>query len=177
MLYLSDAGHFDNLGVYEMIVRRCRYIVVSDAGYDPASLFEDLAMAVRRARDNLGIPIHFDSPEGNRDAAVSRIKYSRERAAIGRIEYARVDGPGTADGVLIYIKAAFHGDEPEQVYEYAKEAVIFPHHSTRHQSYDVRRFEAYRALGLHSIEVLTQKTSWTLSGWFEHLCPASPVNL
>src|SRR5580700_10420619 len=34
-VYLSDGGHFENLGIYEMVRRRCRYIVVSDAGCDP----------------------------------------------------------------------------------------------------------------------------------------------
>jgi hypothetical protein len=127
-VYLSDAGHFDNLGVYEMIVRRCRYIVVSDAGYDPAAFYEDLAMTVRRAHDDLGVPIHFDIPAADSDTAISRIEYSRAaigRIAIGRIEYSRVDGPGTADGVLIYIKPSVLGDEPQQVVEYAKGALCF----------------------------------------------------
>jgi hypothetical protein len=31
-VYLSDGGHFDDLGIYEMIRRRCRYILVVDAG-------------------------------------------------------------------------------------------------------------------------------------------------
>ncbi len=34
-IYLSDGGHFDNLGVYEMLRRRCRIIVAIDAGCDP----------------------------------------------------------------------------------------------------------------------------------------------
>src|SRR5207302_1870602 len=34
-VYLSDGGHFENLGLYEMVRRRCRMIVVSDAGCDP----------------------------------------------------------------------------------------------------------------------------------------------
>jgi hypothetical protein len=34
-IYLSDGGHFENLGLYEMVLRRCRYIVVSDGGCDP----------------------------------------------------------------------------------------------------------------------------------------------
>src|SRR5262249_14409139 len=29
-VYLSDGGHFDNLGLYEMVLRRCHLIVVSD---------------------------------------------------------------------------------------------------------------------------------------------------
>ncbi|MGA8321535.1 MAG: hypothetical protein WB774_12110 [Xanthobacteraceae bacterium] len=31
-VYLSDGGHFENLGLYEMVRRRCRFIVVIDAG-------------------------------------------------------------------------------------------------------------------------------------------------
>ena len=31
---LSDGGHFDNLGLYELIRRRCRFIVVCDAEQD-----------------------------------------------------------------------------------------------------------------------------------------------
>ena len=34
---LSDGGHFENLGAYELVRRRCRYIVVCDAGADPGS--------------------------------------------------------------------------------------------------------------------------------------------
>ena len=60
-IYLSDGGHFENLGIYEMIRRRCRYIVVSDAGYDPESGFEDLGNAVRKVMADLdGVAIRFD---------------------------------------------------------------------------------------------------------------------
>ncbi|WP_240761611.1 patatin-like phospholipase family protein [Nitrosococcus wardiae] len=33
-IYLSDGGHFENLGLYELIRRRCRYIVLCDAAED-----------------------------------------------------------------------------------------------------------------------------------------------
>jgi hypothetical protein len=45
-VYLSDGGHFENLGMYEMVRRRCRYIVVSDAGCDPDFQLGDLGNAV-----------------------------------------------------------------------------------------------------------------------------------
>ena len=35
-VYLSDGGHFENLGLYEMVRRRCHCILVVDAGCDPA---------------------------------------------------------------------------------------------------------------------------------------------
>ena len=43
-IYLSDGGHFDNLGVYEMIRRRCKRILVIDAGQDGKYTFFDLGM-------------------------------------------------------------------------------------------------------------------------------------
>jgi hypothetical protein len=42
-VYLSDGGHFDNFGLYEMILRRSRFIIVSDASTDPDYCFESLA--------------------------------------------------------------------------------------------------------------------------------------
>src|SRR5262249_32936048 len=48
-LYLSDGGHFENLGVYEMLRRRCRFILVIDADEDRDCLFEDLGNAVRKS--------------------------------------------------------------------------------------------------------------------------------
>ena len=59
-IYLSDGGHFDNLGLYEMVRRRCRFILVSDAGSDPAGAFEDLGNAVRKIWIDLGVRIEFD---------------------------------------------------------------------------------------------------------------------
>ena len=58
-VYLSDGGHFENLGLYEMVRRRCRFIVVVDAGCDPEFAFEDLGNAVRKIEIDLGVPIRF----------------------------------------------------------------------------------------------------------------------
>ena len=59
-VYLSDGGHFDNLGVYELVRRHCRYIVACDAGADPAYQFEDLGGMIRKCREDLGVPIEID---------------------------------------------------------------------------------------------------------------------
>ena len=77
-VYLSDGGHFENLALYEMVMRRCRFIVVSDAGADPNATFDDLGNAVRKIRVDLGVPIEFADgvnifardkvPEGSRAA-------------------------------------------------------------------------------------------------------------
>lgn len=56
-VYLSDGGHFENLGLYEMILRRCRFIVVCDASTDTEYEYEALAMAIRQIRVDFGVPI------------------------------------------------------------------------------------------------------------------------
>jgi hypothetical protein len=47
-VYLSDGGHFENLGLYEMVRRRCHFILVSDEGSDPSGALDDLSNAVRK---------------------------------------------------------------------------------------------------------------------------------
>ena len=54
-IYLSDGGHFDNLGLYELIRRRCKFIVCCDAGADPQFGFDDLGMAIRKIRADFGV--------------------------------------------------------------------------------------------------------------------------
>ena len=39
-----------NMGLFEMVLRRCRLIVVTDAGADPDYQFEDLGNALRLRR-------------------------------------------------------------------------------------------------------------------------------
>ncbi len=58
-VYLSDGGHFENLGLYEMVRRRCRFIVVSDGGRDPNFTFDDLGNAVRKIELDLGVVVRF----------------------------------------------------------------------------------------------------------------------
>ena len=58
-VYLTDGGHFENLALYEMVLRRCRYIVVSDGGQDGEFTFEDLGNALSKIRVDLGVPIKF----------------------------------------------------------------------------------------------------------------------
>lgn len=154
-VYLSDGGHFENLGLYEMVLRRCHYIVVSDAGQDPKCAFTDLGEAVRKIRIDLGISIDFSESMSiypRRDEPNEAGRY----AAIGRIRYSMVDGEGVEDGVLIYIKPACYGDEPRDIYEYFKRNPAFPHESTGDQFFSESQFESYRMLGVHTVGQLCQ---------------------
>ena len=57
--YLSDGGHFENLGGYELIRRRLPFIVVCDNEQDVDYTFSGLANLVRKARIDFGATIEF----------------------------------------------------------------------------------------------------------------------
>jgi Patatin-like phospholipase len=151
-VYLSDGGHFENLGLYEMVLRRCHYIVVSDAGQDPACSFSDLGDAVRKIRIDLGIPIDFGPmsifPRSDKEAQNKKGR----NCAIGKILYSKVDGSEAEDGVLVYIKPACYGEEPRDIYEYFKRNELFPHESTADQFFSESQFESYRMLGAYTMD-------------------------
>lgn len=146
-VYLSDGGHFENLGLYEMVLRRCHYILVSDAGCDEKMEFQDLGNAIRKIRIDLGIDIDINV-EPLRPSTQHR---SGVHYAMGTIHYSRVD-PGAPDGILIYLKPSLSGDEPVDVLEYAAHHEQFPHEPTSDQFFDESQFESYRRLGEHVAE-------------------------
>jgi hypothetical protein len=150
-IYLSDGGHFENLGIYELVRRRCRYVIACDAGCDPDYKFEDLGNAIRKCQIDFGIDIDIDpraiypEPESGR---------STFHCAVGRINYQ--DGP---PGFLLYIKASLTGDEPMDIVQYAAQHPDFPHQTTTDQWYSESQFESYRHLGLHTLgEALKDST-------------------
>ena len=129
-VYLSDGGHFEDLGLYEMVRRRCRFIVVVDAGCDPNFAFEDLGNAVRKIYIDLGMRIEFEAsrslivhPKGA-DAAILSIR-RRSRRQFRTMRSARSTtsdadgGGGCDDGTVLYIKPAYHGTEGAGIRSYA----------------------------------------------------------
>jgi hypothetical protein len=146
-VYLSDGGHYENLGLWEMVSRRCGLIVVSDAGCDPEYGFGDLSNAIRRIRLDLGIPIQF-APLDITRAGQGR---GNPHFAIGTIRYSVVDGPNAPDGTILYFKATLSGDEPVDIWNFALTNIAFPHDPTSDQFFDESRFESYRLLGFHTV--------------------------
>ena len=145
-IYMSDGGHFENLGVYEMVRRGCRRIVVSDAGCDPGSAFEDLGNATRKVYIDMGVSIEFktlDIPARQNPAEPGFY------CALGNIRY-----PDGTPGWLLYIKPGYRGAKPAHVRSYANANATFPHESTAEQWFTESQFEAYRALGAYITELV-----------------------
>lgn len=157
---VSDGGHFENLGLYEMVLRRCHFILVSDAGEDPTYDFEDLGNAIRKIRIDLGVPITLQKemeiyPRNKNEWPMGK------RCAIADIEYQEVDGKDATNGVLVYIKPTLCKSKPTKppeqpgpvdVYNYSRASAAFPHESTADQWFTESQFESYRVLGLYSME-------------------------
>lgn len=172
-IYVTDGGHVDNLGLYQLLRRKCGVIVIIDAEADPAMHFGALVDVERFARIDLGYRIRIDFT--GMQAAAARRKTDKDHAgkgshvddidpvhadhfAIGTIDYGKNE-----EGVLIYLKALVTGDEPDYVLDYERRYPSFPHESTGDQFFSEEQMEAYRALGFHAVEraLSTQITpSW-----------------
>lgn len=87
MINISDGGHIENLGVYELLRRKCRLIIAVDAGEDKKYDFPDLSNMLIRARNELGIEIRFRMDEQPEDLIRPKPTqiYSQKRYAIADI--------------------------------------------------------------------------------------------
>ncbi|MBA5638791.1 patatin-like phospholipase family protein [Duganella sp. LX20W] len=142
-VYLSDGGHFDNTGIYELVRRRCRLIVLVDASEDGRRGFDDLGRAIRQCRIDFGVEIRIDLAALRADApGLPACGHAR-----GEILY----GSGAAAGELLYIKPTLCAArrEPVDVLNYSSNHPSFPHQSPADQFFDESQFESYRQLGLH----------------------------
>ncbi|MDR3532152.1 MAG: patatin-like phospholipase family protein [Rhodopila sp.] len=154
-IYLSDGGHFENLGLYEMLRRRCRLIVVVDAGQDGECSFFDLGNAIRKARiDFPGVDVRMDKM---RILPRKEIEASPSKAAdvlgfaVGTIDY-----PQGAQGRLLYLKPSFLPDIPADIRAFGLANTSFPHGTTLNQWFTESEFESYRALGAWQMAELTR---------------------
>ena len=141
-LYLRDSGDLDNLGLYALVKRRCRWILVCDATEDPTRSMGALGLAVKTCRTELGAEIKIDLAPPTRGE-----QYLRSHAQLGTVRYS--DG---VEGLVLYIKASLTGDEPSELLQYADGHPEFPGAAGR--QFGEPEFESYRRLGQHVIESL-----------------------
>jgi hypothetical protein len=154
-VYLSDGGHIENLGVYELLKRGCQLIVVIDAEADPAMSFGSLLKLERYARIDLGVRISLPweaITQVTQDVAAELAngfpaRRSGPHCAVGRIDY-----ENGAQGIMIYFKSSLTGDEKDYILDYKRRSAAFPHETTGDQFFTEEQFEAYRALGFHMVD-------------------------
>jgi hypothetical protein len=148
-IHLSDGAHFENLALYELVRRHCRFILLSDCAADPDRAFDDFANAVRRVREDFGVEIEIDVSPLQPDPDTGR---ARQPMVAGDIRYPGLKPGEEGDvGVLLYLKPTLTGNEPPDVAQYAERNERFPHETTVDQFYDEAQWESYRRLGCHAV--------------------------
>lgn len=165
---VTDGGHFENLALYEMVLRRCRLIVLSDGAADAEFKFGEIANAIQKCKVDLGVDIQLLGTmniKGRKTDEEGRghdhDKPVNSRFAIAKITYPETHFEKVTDkrtgeeteierhnaGWLLYTRPAYYKNEPRDIVYYADSNENFPHQSTGDQMYDEKQFEAYRGLG------------------------------
>ncbi len=139
-LNLSDGGHIENLGIYELLRRRCKFILAIDGEQDTDMTFHGFANLQRLATTDLGVAIEIDLDDLRLDA---------EGLSRSHFQFCRLRYPGGGIGYLCYVKLSLTGNEGEFLRRFRLDEPSFPHHPTTDQSFSEARFEAYRSLGEH----------------------------
>ncbi len=151
-LNLSDGGHIENMGAYELLRRRCKYIICVDGEADPAFTFGGFMTLKRHAQLDFGVRIepHLDVIRPDAEST-----HSQAHATLCRIHYPKAaDGRPAATGLFLYLKLSVTGNESELIRRYRTICPDFPHQSTLDQFFGEEQFEAYRELGVHVAEGL-----------------------
>lgn len=152
LVQLSDGGHFENLGLYELVRRRLKLIIVCDGTADSGFGFDDLANAMEKVRSDFGALIKLDARDlenvtlGCERGIASRpgdeIAFAERGYLIAKIIY-----NDRTEGTLLYLNTTLFKAVTADIYGYRKAHEEFPDEPTRDQFFDEKQFEAYRELG------------------------------
>ena len=177
--YLSDGGHFEFTGVYELLRRRVPYIIAIDADEDreqQSIVLGELMRVVRidfgaefeevsndpNALTKFGIPPQVVASLGSVADVMSRnrFKNAKTHATLLRVSFPPSPA-GTSNAWshrchswLLFVRATMVGDEPEDLRYYRATHPNFPHETTLDQFFDEPQWESYRKLGQHIGEKL-----------------------
>jgi hypothetical protein len=156
-IYVSDGGHFENTGMYQLLKRRCRVIVAVDATTDASMTFDGLADLKRYARVDLNVEIDIDVAPMKLDGD----GVCRTHCVVGRIRYPTTQTLAASEGILFLVKSSLTGDEDVEIQSYKSRAPHFPHEPLSDQFFDEGQFEAYSRLGHHAAASLLDSTVFT----------------
>jgi hypothetical protein len=158
LVNLSDGGHLENLGAFELLRRKCKLIIIGDGEADPALSLGAMATLIRFAQVDLDADIDIDLD----DLRIDERGISTKHAALGTVRYA--DG---SVGRILYLKPSVTGHEAPDVRYYKDQNPDFPHETTADQWFDDDQFDAYRCLGEEVVDSLFQGLGYAAPGELE----------
>jgi len=154
-IYVTDGGHYENLGMVEALRRQPDHLVVVDASGDATGQFSTLGQAIALARSELGVQVDIDPSDDLRPDPTSGL--CQKPYATGSFSY-----PEETAGLhhLVYLKLAVPVGAPLDVLAYRQRHTTFPTDSTLQQLYDDQEFEAYRELGYHCAQAAMKNITY-----------------
>ncbi len=173
-LYVTDGGHYDNLGLVEALRRRPTHVIVLDGTGDAVDSWSTLGNAIALARTELGIEIDIDPTAIVQGIHPPSRQWVATPVVSGKIHYP-TGGSGPLDtGTLWLLKLGVVDDEhsPWDVRAYTRGHPSFPTDGTIHQLYGDQQFEAYRELGYTGGRLVVDKVSLPA----EQPAPPAPVD-
>jgi hypothetical protein len=159
-LLVTDGGHYDNLGLVELLRHRCATVICIDSSGDAPPLAGALSEAITLAREELDVVVTLDHPRAlvpgggppldpASPLATLNARLSEACVVTGTVSYP-AQGPEAAfDGRIVIVKTTLTGQLPYELLTYAVSNPVFPHDSTGDQWFDHGQFNAYHALGRH----------------------------
>jgi hypothetical protein len=146
-MYMTDGGHYDNLGLVEALRRGARHIVVLDASGDQADTWFTLGGSIALARSDASVNVTLDPTAMTKGGTGLKPGQVVHPFAYGT--FSRAPGsPGLPDKGDIWVcKLGWWTEAPWDVLAYAQEHSTYPCDSTLEQLYDAAEFEAYHELG------------------------------
>jgi hypothetical protein len=162
---LTDGGHFENLGLYELVRRKLSVVLVVDGEADPSISLASLVSATRRIEQDFKATLTFEKAQGKGPERLmmyeekgypSGLRYSQSPFLVATIKY----NDGTS-GTLIYVKSTLIRGMDFTTAGYLATNPTFPHQSTIDQFFDQDQFDAYRYLGYDTAQQLIEALDLT----------------
>jgi hypothetical protein len=149
---LTDGGHFENLGLYELVRRKLGLILIVDGEADPTISLHSLVSATRRVEQDFNASLTFFEGLGPERLIMypgpgypAGVRYAKSPFIVGKLTY----DDGT-EGTLILVKATVIKEMDFTTSGYLASNPDFPHQSTVDQFFNPDQFDAYRYLGYES---------------------------
>ena len=183
---VSDGGHIENLGVYELLLRRCEVIIIGEGEADPDGKFEGLSTLMRLAEIDHNIRIEFSDGSLERmfgkpkrlrsilnDATSDSIGTAnndpeKSHYTVGKIHYPAREGKEIETGYILYLRSTLTGKEDQIIKSYERANAAFPHEATVDQMFNEGQFEAYRRLGVKMMTEALAEIGKPIEGEIEY---------
>jgi hypothetical protein len=139
-LYVSDGGHYDNLGLAECLRLRPKQIIVLDGTGDAEDQFPVLGDVIATARMDQNVTVDLNPAplcRGDRD-------HPRESHIVGK---ARYGDEGTESTQIVYLRCVLPAQSSWDLTSFKLRNPDYPSTLQRFEMFDEFDFEAYRELG------------------------------